>query len=127
VQVESFVDQDIVVGFADIAITKLEATSAHEVIIFIWERQRIYPQAPSLLIDEFITLAGPVLKLTGHRGFKRKPLLLHRMLKGEPPRVQHEALREAGGFGGLAVDRVADNRGALVVHVHADLMGAASM
>lgn len=47
-----------------------------------------------------------------------------RMIDGQFPRVEHQASRLRGLSLWLRVDRVADERRALVFHVHADLMGA---
>ena len=63
-------------------------------------------------------------KLRRDRGFEMQALAGERVVEGELPGVKHEA---AGLGGGLAVDGIADERGAFVVEVDADLMGAAGV
>ena len=49
------------------------------------------------------------------------------MLEGKLPCVKHQAIGQRGVSTRFAVDRIADQRRALVVEVHADLVGAAGV
>ena len=53
-----------------------------------------------------------------------QPLAGDRVVQREPPGMEHQAAGLFGGFTGFAVDRIADERGAFVMEVDADLVGA---
>ncbi len=70
---------------------------------------------------------GPGFELGGDGGLEFEALLGDGVVEGEAPGVEHEAAGVCGGFGGFAVDDIAEEGGAFVVEVDADLMGAAGV
>ena len=53
-----------------------------------------------------------------------QPLAGDGVIQREPPGVEHQATGLLGGFTGFAVDGIADEWGAFMMEVDADLVGA---
>jgi hypothetical protein len=68
-----------------------------------------------------------LLEVRGRSALDRHAGTRDRVREGEPVRVEHRAAREGPAAGGLAVDRVAEDRQAHVREVDADLVLAARL
>ena len=74
-----------------------------------------------------VSHGGPVAIFRGNWCLEMEPLAGDRVVEREPPGVEHETTGLLGGFARLAVNRIADERGAFVMEMDAYLMGAAGV